>query len=113
MKIQHALGVSFAVGLLLGSGAIFGLHAAAVPPAFVVVEVNEITDQQAFKEGYGKWVRPRSPRRSSPMAVTLREQGLSPLSMEKRRSFSSSFLPEPRQSKSLQCQHERTDGDPS
>jgi uncharacterized protein (DUF1330 family) len=54
MKIQHALGVSFAVGLLLGSGAIFGLHAAAVPPAFVVVEVNEITNQQAFKEGYVK-----------------------------------------------------------
>lgn len=54
MKIQHALGVSFAVGLLLGSGAIFGLHAAAVPPAFVVVEVNEITNQQAFREGYVK-----------------------------------------------------------
>ena len=54
MKIQHALGVSFAVGLLLGSGALFGLHAAAVPPAFVVVEVNEITNQQAFKEGYVK-----------------------------------------------------------
>lgn len=52
MKVQYALGMSFAAGLLLGSGAIFGLHAAAVPPAFVVVEVNEIADQQAFKEDY-------------------------------------------------------------
>jgi uncharacterized protein (DUF1330 family) len=54
MKFKRPLIVSFAVGLMVGSGAIFGLHAAAVPPTYVVIEVNEVTDMQAFKEGYVK-----------------------------------------------------------
>jgi uncharacterized protein (DUF1330 family) len=54
MKFKRPLIVSFAVGLMVGSGATFGLHAAAVPPTYVVIEVNEVTDMQAFKEGYVK-----------------------------------------------------------
>ena len=52
MKLQRPLIVSFVVGSILASGAIFGLQAAAVPPVYVVVEVNEIADMEAFKEGY-------------------------------------------------------------
>jgi len=54
MKFKRPLIVSFVVGLMAGSGAIFGLQAAAVPPTYVVVEANEITDLQAFKDGYVK-----------------------------------------------------------
>lgn len=54
MKFKRPLIVSFAVGLMAGSGAIFGLQAAAVPPTYVVVEANEITDLPAFKDGYVK-----------------------------------------------------------
>ena len=52
MKFKRPLIVSFVIGLMAGSGAIFGLQAAAVPPTYVVVEANEITDLQAFKDGY-------------------------------------------------------------
>ena len=54
MKFKRPLIVSFAVGLMAGSGAIFGLQAAGVPPTYVVVEVNDIADLQAFKNEYVK-----------------------------------------------------------
>jgi uncharacterized protein (DUF1330 family) len=54
MNFKRPLIVSFVIGLMAGSGAIFGLQAAAVPPTYVVVEANEITDLQAFKDGYVK-----------------------------------------------------------
>jgi uncharacterized protein (DUF1330 family) len=54
MKFKRPLIVSFALGLMAGCGAIFGLQAASVPPTYVVVEANEITDLPAFKDGYVK-----------------------------------------------------------
>jgi uncharacterized protein (DUF1330 family) len=54
MKFKRLLIVSFVVGLMVGSGAIYGLRAAAVQPAYVVIEVDEVTDTQAFNEGYVK-----------------------------------------------------------
>ena len=54
MKFKRPLIVSFAVGLMVGCGAIFGLQAAGVPPTYVVVEVNDIADMQAFKNEYVK-----------------------------------------------------------
>ena len=54
MKFKRPLIVSFVIGLMAGSGAIFALHAAAVPPAYVVIEVDEVADMQAFKDGYVK-----------------------------------------------------------
>ena len=51
MKFKRPLIVSFVIGLMAGSVAIFGLQASAVPPTYVVVEANEITDLQAFKDG--------------------------------------------------------------
>ena len=54
MKFKRPLVLSFAVGLMAGSGAIFGLQAAGVPPTYVVVEVNEIADMQVFKNEYVK-----------------------------------------------------------
>ena len=54
MKFKRPLIVSFVIGLMAGSGAIFALHAAAVPPTYVVIEVDEVADMQAFTDGYVK-----------------------------------------------------------
>jgi uncharacterized protein (DUF1330 family) len=50
MKIQHT--VAFAVAAALGLGAIAGRGLAAPPkaPVYVVVDINEITDADAFKD---------------------------------------------------------------
>ena len=49
MKIQYAVALAVATGLGLGSVAIRGLHAQSKPPVYVVIEINEISDADAFK----------------------------------------------------------------
>ena len=49
MKQYFMLGVGMIAGATLGVGAITALHAQAKPPAYLVVEINKITDAEGFK----------------------------------------------------------------
>jgi uncharacterized protein (DUF1330 family) len=49
MKIRYALALAAATGLGLGTIASHGLSAKAVPPIYVVVEIDEIIDADAFE----------------------------------------------------------------
>ena len=52
MKVKYTLGLAAIIPFALGALAMEGLRAAAPPPAYVVVAVDEITDQDAFKKAY-------------------------------------------------------------
>jgi xanthosine utilization system XapX-like protein len=58
MKIQRSATMSLVAGLLLGSVTVFVPRAATAPPVFVVIEANEISDAEGFKEDYIKLVPP-------------------------------------------------------
>jgi uncharacterized protein (DUF1330 family) len=49
MKPQYAVALALAAGFGLGVTAIQGLHAQAKPPAYVVIDINEISDASGFK----------------------------------------------------------------
>ena len=50
MKIQYALPVAVIIGLGFGTLAIRGIHArTTMPPVYVVVEIDEITDANGFE----------------------------------------------------------------
>ena len=49
MKSNHKTVVALVAGVAIGGAAIQGLHAQATPPAYVVVDISDITDPQGFK----------------------------------------------------------------
>ena len=49
MKTQYAVALAAAVSFGLGAAAIQGLHAQAKPSAYLVIEINKITDAEGFK----------------------------------------------------------------
>jgi uncharacterized protein (DUF1330 family) len=49
MKANHKLALSLIAGAVLGAGAISALHAQAKPPTYLVIDIAEITDAEAFK----------------------------------------------------------------
>jgi len=49
MKTRHVIGLSMVAGVALGAIAIQGLHAQAKPPAYLVIEINKVTDAEGFK----------------------------------------------------------------
>jgi hypothetical protein len=50
MKTQCLVAMSPVIGLLLGLVAVFGLRAKTTPPVYAVIEADEITDAEDFKE---------------------------------------------------------------
>jgi len=51
MKLQHALTLALGIGLGIGAGFLsYRLHAAPTVPVYVVIEVDQITDAEAFKQ---------------------------------------------------------------
>jgi uncharacterized protein (DUF1330 family) len=49
MKTRYTVALSMIAGAALGGAAIQGLHAQAKPPAYLVIEINKITDAEGFK----------------------------------------------------------------
>src|SRR5262249_7809707 len=49
MKTRYTVALSMIVGAALGGAAIQGLHAQAKPPAYLVIEINKVTDAEGFK----------------------------------------------------------------
>jgi uncharacterized protein (DUF1330 family) len=49
MKTNHKLAIALVAGVAIGGAVIQGLHAQATPPAYVVVDISDITDPQGFK----------------------------------------------------------------
>ena len=49
MKTSHKLAIALVAGVAIGGAVIQGLHAQATPPAYVVVDISDITDPQGFK----------------------------------------------------------------
>jgi len=49
MKSSHKLAVALVAGVAIGGAVIQGLHAQAAPPAYVVVDISDITDPEGFK----------------------------------------------------------------
>ena len=49
MQSNHKLALALAAGLVVGGAVIQGLHAQATPPAYVVVDIGDITDADGFK----------------------------------------------------------------
>jgi uncharacterized protein (DUF1330 family) len=56
MKVQRATAISLVMGLLFSP--VLGLRAETGSPVYVVIEANEITDAESFKESYVKLVPP-------------------------------------------------------
>ena len=54
MKTNYKLVVALAAGVVIGVAAIQSLHAQAKPPTLVVVDISEISDQEAFKAVGGR-----------------------------------------------------------
>lgn len=50
MKTRCLVAMSPVIGLLLGLVTVFGLRAETRPPVYVVIEADEITDAEGFKE---------------------------------------------------------------
>ncbi len=48
MKANHKLAIALAAGIAIGGGAIGALQA-KTPPAYVVVDISEISDPEGFK----------------------------------------------------------------
>jgi len=49
MKTRYTVVLSMIAGAALGGAAIQGLHAQAKPPAYLVIEINNVTDAEGFK----------------------------------------------------------------
>ena len=49
MKTTYTVALSMLTGIGLGSAAIQTIHAQAKPPAYMVIEINKITDAEGFK----------------------------------------------------------------
>jgi uncharacterized protein (DUF1330 family) len=49
MKQRIALGLTLLAGVVIGATAIQGLHAQAKPPAYLIIEINKVTDADGFK----------------------------------------------------------------
>jgi uncharacterized protein (DUF1330 family) len=49
MKTNHKLAIALVAGVAIGGAVIQSLHAEAAPPAYVVVDISDITDPQGFK----------------------------------------------------------------
>jgi len=49
MKGNHKLVFALVAGVLAGGAIVHGLHAQAVPPAYVVVDISAVTDPDGFK----------------------------------------------------------------
>ena len=52
MKTYYTVGLSMLAGVVLGAGAIQGLHAQAKPPAFVIAEID-VSNADAFAKEFG------------------------------------------------------------
>ena len=52
MKVSHKLALAAAAAFVLGALATQGLRAAAPPPAYVIVAIDEVTDQEEFQRAY-------------------------------------------------------------
>jgi uncharacterized protein (DUF1330 family) len=49
MKANYKIATALVAGVVVGGAVIQGLHAQATPPAYVVVDISEITDPEGFK----------------------------------------------------------------
>jgi uncharacterized protein (DUF1330 family) len=49
MNTRYTIPLTLLAGIALGAAAIQGLHAQAKPPAYVVIDINDITDPDGFK----------------------------------------------------------------
>jgi uncharacterized protein (DUF1330 family) len=49
MKTNHKIAIALVAGIAVGGTVIQGLHAQATPPAYVVVDISDITDPEGFK----------------------------------------------------------------
>jgi uncharacterized protein (DUF1330 family) len=49
MKIRYGIALALLAGVALGAAAVQGLHAQAKPPAYVVIDISDITDADGFK----------------------------------------------------------------
>lgn len=51
MQAKYNIALAMAVGFALGAGAIYGLHAAATPPAYTVAEIS-VKDEDGYKKDF-------------------------------------------------------------
>ena len=58
MKVQRLAAMSLVMGLLFSTVAVFGPRAETGSTVYIVIEANEITDAESFKESYIKLVPP-------------------------------------------------------
>jgi len=58
MKFQRLAAIVLVMGLLFNSAAIVGLRAEIRAPVYVVIEADEITDAEGFRESYIKLIPP-------------------------------------------------------
>ena len=49
MKMNYKLAIALVAGVAIGGAAIQGLHAQAKPPAYLIIEINKVTDADGFK----------------------------------------------------------------
>jgi uncharacterized protein (DUF1330 family) len=52
MIVWRTFALTITVVLLLGAAAIYGLRAATVPPVYLVIAIEEVTDVEAFKKDF-------------------------------------------------------------
>jgi len=52
MKVKHKLALAAVAAFALGALATQGLRAAAPPPAYVIIAIDEVTDPEEFKKAY-------------------------------------------------------------
>jgi uncharacterized protein (DUF1330 family) len=50
MSKLFGLGLGIAAGIAIGAAAVQGIHAQTKPPAYVVIPILKITDEEAFKK---------------------------------------------------------------
>ena len=49
MKTRYTVALSMLAGIGLGAVAVQGIHAQGKPPAYLVIEINKVTDAEGFK----------------------------------------------------------------
>jgi uncharacterized protein (DUF1330 family) len=54
LKFNQTLAIALVAGVAVGGAVIQGLHAQATPPAYVVVDISDITDPEGFKAIFPK-----------------------------------------------------------
>ena len=52
MIVRRTFVLTITVVLLLGAAAIYGLRAATVPPVYLVIAIEDVTDAEAFKRDF-------------------------------------------------------------